>query len=292
MTSLNYLIIRSGGGDASAWQGNLIEIFNITNTLLSKGFESVSEEVIESTLLGESANHFFSDRKTAFVARQRFIKFFNDKNFRNEIKKRIYTGAISNDESASQYDFEKSEVNELRFTKTVELLIAFLCVKELKAYSASFGVKINGTPHGGDYDCIANFQNLLVYFEVKSGKKENISSETLQCFLDRHNFLAPHFSVLFMDYEGGIDKLDEFVRQFRNLKVGSNRVTVMRKILSGTQKFYVIASDVIVVDIHKGSILSNLRLAMQYIHRYNAYNKNMSYINIPPNFLGYEYDEL
>jgi hypothetical protein len=137
------------------------------------------------------------------------------------------------------------------------------------------------------------FQNQLVYFEVKSGKAENIKSDTLQHFLSRHNFLAPHFSVLFVDYEGGKDKLDPFVTQFRNLKIdGENKIYLLRKVTIGSQKFYVIAPDIIVVDMHRGSILSNLRLAMQYIHRYNAFSKNMSFLKIPPDFLGYEYVEL
>jgi hypothetical protein len=62
------------------------------------------------------------------------------------------------------------------------------------------------------------------------------------------------------------------------------KISLLRKVTVGTQKFYVIAPDIIVVDIHKGNILSNLRLAMQYIHRYNAFNKNI-YFKAQPDFL-------
>ena len=125
-----------------------------------------------------------------------------------------------------------------------------MCVKVLKAFSGSFGFKIFGVGNGGDFDCISNFQNQLVYFEVKSGKTDNIKSDTLQYFLDRHNFLAPHFSVLFIDYEGGKDKLDDFVMKFRNLKINDkNKISLISKVTIEAQKFYVIAPDIIIISL-------------------------------------------
>jgi hypothetical protein len=43
------------------------------------------------------------------------------------------------------------------------------------------------------------------------------------------------------------------------------------------------------IDDNDGNILSNLRLAMQYIHRYNAFQKNIMYNLIKPEQLGYKF---
>ncbi len=293
MTTLNHLILKHGVSSSISWAGNMIELFNIPDTLLSKGFEKITESTLEDTLLSSSACNLFAQHFQIAMKRREFIEKFNFKEFRTEIKNQIYNGTVITSQEETNYAFEKSFANENRFTKTIELLIAYLCVNELKAHSASFGVKIKEAPNGGDFDCIANFQNLLVHFEVKSGNQNNIKTQDLSNFLERHNFLAPYFSVLFLDYEGGVNKLDEFVKKFRNLKSGSEKIYALRKIINGTRKFYAVAPDIVIVDIHNdGNILSNLRLAMQYIHRYNAYIKNRDYYQVPPNFLGYEYSEI
>jgi len=157
------------------------------------------------------------------------------------------------------------------------------------ALSASFGVKFKHTPHGGDFDCKANFRNELVYFEAKSGDINNIKPATIQNFLDRHNFLAPQASILFLDFEGGENKLDEIVRRFINVPIGMRTIEFIRKVTDGSKRFYIKESDILIVDIHNdGDILSNLRLAMQYIHRYNAYHKNTMHNLIKPEYLGYK----
>jgi hypothetical protein len=161
LTPLNWIFLRLGG--ASAHIGNMIEQFNIPNTLYSRGFVNVAEGDIEETLLSKNASPIF-DVKNQAEPRRIFIEKFSDKLYRSEIKKVIYSGIQSTQEEIKRYCFEKNENNQNRFAKTVELLIAYLCVKELKAFSASFGIKMDGTPDGGDYDCISNFSKPISIF--------------------------------------------------------------------------------------------------------------------------------
>lgn len=270
--------------------GNFIEQFNIKDFLLSRGFEEISESTMDETLITPFANEIFDIQKT-HTARPSwdFIEYFNSKEVRSQLKKMVFDGIKPTHPNLLNYHFECSNINQNRFSKTLELLLAYLSVKELKAFSASFGVKIKNTPDGGDYDCIANFRNDLIYFEAKSGNVRNLHSATIQSFLDRHNFLAPHASILFLDFEGGENKLDEIIVQFKNKSIGLRNIEFIRKVSDGSKKFYVIESDILIVDIHNdGNILSNLRLAMQYIHRYSSFQKNLMYNSIKPEHLGYK----
>jgi len=50
-----------------------------------------------------------------------------------------------------------------------------------------------------------------------------------------------------------------------------------------------INGDIMVIDLHNnGDILSNLRMAVQYFHRYNSFSKTMNSGLIDPKYLGYE----
>jgi hypothetical protein len=290
MAALNYFFSHILSPAMKIRTGNFIEMFNVKDFLLSRGFEDITEGEIEETLLNPNANTIF-DLKLMKTAKPRwdFIKLFNQKEIRQQVKKMIYGGILPKSEALEKYFFKSSKINEQRFTRTLELLLAYLCVEELKALSASFGVKIKNAPNGGDFDCIANFKNELIYFEAKSGNVQNIKIATIQNFLDRHNFLAPYASILFLDYEGGNNKLDNLISQFKGQNIGKRKIEEIRKVSEETKKFYVIESDIIIVDIHNdGNILSNLRLAMQYIHRYNAFLRNSMCHLIEPEYLGYK----
>jgi hypothetical protein len=269
--------------------GNMIEQFNIREVLLSKGFEDITESALIETLINPEANKIFDSKASGTVKPGwDFIKYFNNKEIRVQIKKMVYNGIKPTNPILNDYLFEESEINQTRFSKTLELLLAYLSIGELKALSASFGVKIKNTPNGGDFDCIANFRNELVYFETKSGNVKNIQPSAIENFLQRHSFLSPQASILFLDFEGGENKLDDFLSQFKNIPLGNGSIEFIRKINDGTRKFYAIESDILIVDIHNdGDILSNLRLAMQYLHRYNSFHKNSLFNLIKPEHLGY-----
>lgn len=270
--------------------GNIVENFNVVNYLLSKGFEEIEESKMEDTLISPVVSDIFNmEIEKNFTPSINFIKYFNKKEVRVQVKKMVYEGIQPTHPDLLRYSFEQSKNNQYRFTKTLELLLAYLAIDELKALSASFGVKIKNSPEGGDFDCLANFSDDIVYFEAKSGNVNNIAESSVLNFLKRHIFLAPKASILFIDFEGGENKLDQFVRQFMNAPIGNRTIESIRKVNDGTKRFYVMESDVLIVDIHNdGDILSNLRLAMQYIHRYNAFQKNVLYNLIKPEALGYK----
>lgn len=293
MATLNYFLQR---GKPNKRQLNVIDIFNVEDLLFQRGFEDVSEAGIEQTLLDDKANTVFvrdiNDIPNWKVFED-FIGKFTQKKFRLAVRNMVFGTTSESDTFSKSTDFifKASSENEKRYSNTVELLIAYLCVKELRALSASYSVKVKGAPDGGDFDCLANFQNSLFHFEVKSGNIQNIDETDLQCFLNRHNFLSPNASVLFLDYQGGNKTdLDNLILKFKNLEVGPLRkITRIIKVEDGSKKFYTLDGDLIVVDLHNNEdILSNLRSAVQYFHRYNSFSNTMDYNLINPEDMGYK----
>lgn len=297
MATLNYFLQR---GKPDKHQLNIIDIFNVEDLLFQRGFEKVTEGAIEQTLLDGKVNPVFardSNNIPNWKVFEDFIERFSQKKFRIEVRNMVFgsSSSVVTSSQTSDYVFKASTENEKYYSNTVELLIAYLCVKELRALSASYGVKVKGAPDGGDFDCLANFQNSLFHFEVKSGSIKNIDETTLQCFLNRHSFLSPNASVLFLDYQGGNKSdLDNLILKFKNLQIGPLRkITRIIKVINDSKKFYTLDGDLVVVDLHNNEdILSNLRSAVQYFHRYNSYSNTMTYNLINPADMGYKSIEL
>lgn len=262
-----------------------IEVFSIPRTLAQRGFLNITEASINQTMCSVLDTDELGNDKDS----KEFLLRFNEKEFRKIIRNWVYKmpQAFS---TIAGYSFLDIANIESRYTKTVELLIAFLCINDLKALSASFGVDIDGSPNGGDFDCIANFQNTLYHFEVKSGNIQNVSEKDFENFLLRHEFLSPTASFMFLDYEGRDDKLDSVARKFIGQTVNGFQIPNIKKVYknNSTNKLYLINNDVILIDLsNKGNVLDNLRFAMQYVHKYDAFTKHSVSQLIKPEHLGY-----
>jgi hypothetical protein len=135
-----------------------IEIFSVPRTLAQRGFTSITEANITETM----CNILATDESGNDKDKSEFLLKFNEKTFRKKIRDWAYNSPEIGTEIQG-YSFYQVDNIETRYTRTVELLIAFLCITELKALSASFGVTIKNAPNGGDFDCIANFQNTISF---------------------------------------------------------------------------------------------------------------------------------
>lgn len=291
---MSTLSIFIGRGKVSGKQLDVVDIFNVIDLLKQRGFSSIIEGKVEDTLLDDQANSRFTRNINGvpnWNTFDDFINKFNDKAFRLKIRDMIFNKKFLEE---FEYNFAATSENEKRYANTFELLIAYLCVKELSALSASFSIHIDNAPNGGDFDCLANFQNSLFHFEAKSGNIKNIDVDSLQSFLNRHFFLAPNASILFLDYQGGSkDGLTDLILKFQGLRVGPRIINRIFKISDGGKKFYTLGADLIVVDLHNDAdLVSNLRFAVQYFHRFNAMSLTRNYGMLNPRAMGYVTQEI
>ena len=171
-----------------------------------------------------------------------------------------------------------------RYGKTFELLLAYLCIEELGALSAGFGITIAGAPQGGDFDCVASFRDMLLYMEVKSG--ERLKREHIERFVQRHCFLHAELSILFVDYEG-IN--EEIIRSANGIAIyDSYVINHIRKLERNNTVFYTLEPDVVIVDLHKsGNVTENIRSVLRYYWGYQSLVRRMEYEMINPRQLGY-----
>ncbi len=66
---------------------------------------------------------------------------------------------------------------------------------------ALFGVKLQNTKIGGDYDVISVVAGHLVYIEVKSSPPRGVEHQVVDAFLGRRHDLSPSIALLFVDTE-------------------------------------------------------------------------------------------
>jgi hypothetical protein len=288
MATLNHILQR---GRPRKAQLNIIDIFNVPETLAQRGFVGITEGGLEDTLIRSDISAVFDATTDSFPATAKeFLEKLVGKSFRSTVRSVIYGLDMSSPLiDILPYSFDRSSQNERRYGKTIELLMAYLCVEKLKAFSASFGVHVDGAPFGGDFDCIANFQNSVYHFEIKSGNARNITEADLSNFIARHDFLSPEASVLFLDYDS---IPTDVVLKFKNVRVGSKqRIHKVFRISEGSCTFFQVDEGILVVNLSKnGNILDNLRIAMRYAYKYKAHHRGMGYLLVQPEDIGYEGD--
>jgi len=261
-----------------------MDIFSIPHTLAQRGFVGVTEIQIEDTLLFPNGNPLFSNKNEIPA----FLNQFNQKPFRIAVRKSVYGNATTDDLTRlNGLTFDVTVDNQQRYGKTVEMLLAYLCVQYLSAFSASFGVHVDGSPEGGDFDCLVNFQNSLYHFESKSGSVTNITSDQLQHFLYRHDYLTPDASILFLD---STDVSEDVFRRFLGLRLHQNTTYTIDQILKckiDGRRVFMIHPGIVVVDIaSNGDILTNIRIGMRFLNRFATYDRATMSKLVEPKHLG------
>jgi hypothetical protein len=274
-----------GAGKPRAAQLNIGDIFSFADALRQRGLFGISDSDVDATLVNSDANAAFATEPGARRAQlEIFLAALATKEYRKALRAHIYDGkAAPSCPDLGLLEFLGSGM-EQRYTRTFEVLLAFLSVQELGALSAGFGVHIDGAPEGGDFDCIASFRDMLLYLEVKSG--EHLKRNHIETFVQRHCFLHTELSALLIDYQG----IDEaLVRSAAGIKLyDSHNIDHIRKLERGREVFYTLEPNLVLVDLHRsGDVLTNIRSVMRYYWGYEALVRRMDYQLVEPEQLGY-----
>lgn len=86
------------------------------------------------------------------------------------------------------------------FGETLEWFVAETIAREFLG-DVIWGVRFEGSKHGGDYDIIASLGDALLYAEVKSSPPRHIMQQEISAFFDRIFDLLPDLSIFLMDTE-------------------------------------------------------------------------------------------
>lgn len=287
MTTLTQLL---GAGKLRAPQLSIGDVFSFSDALKQRGLENIRDGDIKKTLVSPKANLVFDVENVKDWRRlsEEFLKALAQKTYRTKLRKHIYEGGDAPKcGDLGTLSFSQSPQMEQRYTKTVELLLSYLSITTLGAMSSGFGIKIDDSPRGSDFDCIASFRDMLLYFEVKSGI--NIEKKHIEMFIKRHCFLNAELSVMFVDFS----KIDEdIIRKSVGLKIyESYKINHIRKLSHEDGVFYTLQSNLILVDLHKsGNIDRNLRRVMRYFWGFEALSRMRNYHQIDPEQLGFTVD--
>lgn len=276
-----------GGGKPRAAQLNIGDIFSFVDALRQRGLTGIKDGSVDETLVSPAATRFFSnDFGPLTVQAKSFLTAFAEKEFRKSLRKHIFDGVVPpSGLNLEGLSFPKNADSERRYAKTFELLLAYLCIEELGALSAGFGVKISGAPNGGDFDCIASFRDMLLHMEVKSGVR--LERLDIENFVKRHCFVHAELSVLLIDYEG----IDEtIIRKAIGINsYDSYPISCIRKLTLNGSVFYTLESNIVVVDLHRsGNVIENIRSVLRYYWGYESLVHRMNYHMIEPAQLGFE----
>ena len=91
-----------------------------------------------------------------------------------------------------------ADARVVSFGGTLEWYTAELLAREFGC-AATWGLRIHGAAHGGDYDVVAVAEGALVYVETKSAPPRQIDEREVAAFLDRVDTLRPDVALFLAD---------------------------------------------------------------------------------------------
>ncbi|MBL6992164.1 MAG: hypothetical protein ISR65_20435 [Bacteriovoracaceae bacterium] len=234
----------------------------LSEILYQRGKEVQSlEDPYKSTFLK------FLKQKTAH--RDLLYNYFTDRKKRDEILSSIYSEdpVLLPDETV----VPASEVPRNLYSSTFEWYVSELLYREFKFLASAYGVRIKGSPEGGDFDVVGATHSGIVCVECKSGKPRGVDENQLQQFVKRHNFLRADYSILYIDYKGieGAFPFHYLTRALQ-LELGDSAIyKVESKSEKTNANFYVVeCANIYIVDTanNTGNVIANLRFALDTHH--------------------------
>ena len=146
------------------------------------------------------------------------FNFFHDKKNREMIR-----GQILGDLDLTFDDgilIRKDSQHMNLYCRTFEWYVAEILKREFAFLSSGYGIKLEHSPNGGDFDVLGMSHFDFLYIECKSGKPKNLDDNDIGHFLERSKFINATISIFYIDYKG-IHKEYQFnIERFRYMIAG------------------------------------------------------------------------
>jgi len=146
------------------------------------------------------------------------------------------------------------------FGDTLEWFVAQVFEREF-SMPALWGVKLEETTVGGDYDVVASLEGQLVYAEVKSSPPKHVEEGEITAFLDRIEELVPDMAIFLEDTR--LRMKDKIVPLFEGaLKARGKGVDIVRL----TGELFSIRDKVFIIN-SEPDLITNLGLCLKHYLR-------------------------
>ena len=145
--------------------------------------------------------------------------YFNDKKNREAIRGQILAELDVEFNPNFKVAYEQTNMNV--YSQTLEWYVSEILKREFSFLSSGFGIKLEHSPDGGDFDVVGMSHFDFVYIECKSGKPKNIDENDIASFIERAKFLNATVSIFYVDYKG-IQKEFKFnIDRFKYINKGN-----------------------------------------------------------------------
>ena len=154
------------------------------------------------------------------------------------------------------------------FGPTLEWFIAEMFKREFGS-PAIYGVSVKKTRSGGDYDVISEWNQRLVYAEVKSSPPKGVEQGEISTFFSRLEDLLPHVAILFNDTQLRMkDKLVVMFEEELNRRYGEDS-TKLYPVERLVEELFHIGHRIFIVNSKKG-VVENFGICLRDYLRYGA----------------------
>jgi hypothetical protein len=250
----------------------------LSEILLQRG------KIVTSTM-DPFKNTFLKHLKNMKGNRDYLYNELSNREQRNKILHSIYNhkDILLSDENA----IEASEINRGIYSNTFEWYVAELLYREFQFYASAAGLKIAGSPEGGDFDVIGATHSGVIAIECKSGKPRGIDENQIIQFVKRHNFLRADYSILYIDYKGlaGNFPFDYLAKAIHGSTSTKSIYQIKSQHVDTNANFYAAeGANIYVVDnsVNTGNVIKNLRFALDTHYalqssrnRYRSFNTSV-----------------
>jgi hypothetical protein len=188
----------------------------------------------------------------------------SDRKKRNEILYSIYRNEVI--KFSNGIEIQPTEGSRNVYSATFEWYVAELLYREFHFVASASGIKIDGSPEGGDFDVIGATHAGIIAIECKSGKPRGIDESQIIQFVRRHNFLRADYSLMYIDYKGleGKFPFSHLAKAVHGSVVSPKVYRVNPQGSESNANFYAVeGANIYIVDnsINTGNVIKNLRFA-------------------------------
>jgi len=188
--------------------------YDITSILHQRGKVVNSINTVKDTFVNLINS---KSRKQKFTTDDLF-SFFHDKKNREMIRGQILGDLDLTFEDNLVLRQDQQHMNY--YSKTFEWYVAEILKREFAFLSSGYGIKVEHSPNGGDFDVLGMSHFDFLYIECKSGKPKNLDDNDIAHFLERSKFINATISIFYIDYKG-IHKEYQFnIERFRYIIAG------------------------------------------------------------------------
>ena len=221
----------------------LARTFSLDKLLKQRGLSFKTQQTLDNTLFPKIK------QKVSTLNEKEFLDLIANQETRKQIRADIYSGSNQFIYKGQKFNFSKND--ESAFTDSFEWYVSKILEDDFDFFTSGYGIKLEGTHKGADFDVLGFGLDLFVHVECKSGHPDNITQEKLGEFKARCDAIGADINIFYIDYNGINFDEHKILRHFTKAFYENGNLYKITKGDSAFEIYQVDIAPIFIIDTHQ-----------------------------------------